>query len=365
MLHLADKQPTLASEESHLLPPRSTIFGRSPAMQEIAKKVEKVANINVPVLIQGESGTGKEIIARLIHCYSRYRAEPFVRVNCPGIPETLLESELFGYERGAFTGAYNTKPGQVELAHRGTLFMDEIGELAFGLQAKLLQLLQDGQFSRIGAQENRRVDVRVICATNRNLEAEVAAGHFREDVYYRINVVSLQLPPLRDRREDIPDLIECFLRLYKQTFNHSVAPLPSNVMQLMMDYQWPGNIRQLENMIKRYVILASTEEIISDLIVDLSQTELDVEVQEDGSVPLKRLSHQVVQNLERKVILQVLRRYRWNRRRAARTLGISYRALLYKIRQAGLTGRAVSPAADRAIPIGRHSLQKDTPPSND
>ena len=194
-------------------PPEAVIFGRSEVMQSLRDRMDKVASANVPVLIQGESGTGKDIIARMIHGLSPWRTGPFVKVNCPAIPGTLLESELFGYEKGAFTGAYGSKPGRVEMAHRGTLFLDEISELDLGLQSKLLQLLQDGQFCRIGAQEDKKVEVRVVCATNRVLEAEIENGTFRQDLFYRINVVNLQMPPLRERKGDIPELVDIFPRV--------------------------------------------------------------------------------------------------------------------------------------------------------
>src|SRR5437867_8018958 len=181
------------------IPPDAVVFGRSEGMQELRQRLDKVAGANVPVLIQGESGTGKDVVARMIHLLSPWKSGPFVKVNCPAIPGTLLESELFGYEKGAFTGAFGMKPGRVELAHRGTLFLDEISELDLGLQSKLLQLLQDGQFCRIGAQEDKKVEVRVVCATNRHLEQEIESGTFRQDLVYRINVVNLHLPPLRER----------------------------------------------------------------------------------------------------------------------------------------------------------------------
>ena len=192
-----------------ILPPEVIIFGRSEMMLAVRQKAQKVAGANVPVLICGESGTGKELVAKLLHVRSPWGDGPFVKVHCPAIPGTLLESELFGYEKGAFTGAYGTKPGRVELAHRGTLFLDEIAELDPMLQAKLLQLLQDGQFSRIGAREDKRVEVRVVCATNRRLEEEMKSGAFRADLFYRINVVNMQLSPLRERPGDIPDLAGC------------------------------------------------------------------------------------------------------------------------------------------------------------
>ena len=201
------------------VPPDNIIFGHSEAMQAVRSQLAKVAAANVPVLITGESGTGKDIIARLIHALSPWKVGPFVKVNCPAIPGTLLESELFGYEKGAFTGAFGAKPGRVEMAHRGTLFLDEISELDPSLQSKLLQLLQDGQFCRIGAQEDKKVEVRVVCATNRNLEAEIEAGTFRQDLYYRINVVNLRMPSLRERRGDIEDLCAYFLEYYNRKFN--------------------------------------------------------------------------------------------------------------------------------------------------
>src|SRR6266481_4686079 len=196
------------------LPPELVIFGRSANMLAVQQKLEKVAMANVPILIEGESGTGKEIITKLIHQLSPWGSGPFVKVNCPAIPGTLIESELFGYERGAFTGAYGAKAGRVEMASRGTLFLDEIGELDMDLQAKLLQVLQDGQFCRIGSQEDKRLEARVVCATNRSLEEEIAAGTFRGDLYYRINVVNITLPPLRERAADIPELVNYFLQSY-------------------------------------------------------------------------------------------------------------------------------------------------------
>ncbi len=322
-----------------ILPPEEVIFGRSDGMRLVRQKVEKLAATNVPVLIQGESGTGKEVLAKLIHRLSPWQDGPFVKVNCPAIPGTLLESELFGYEKGAFTGAYGTKPGRVEMANRGTLFLDEISELEMALQAKLLQLLQDGQFCRIGAQEDRRVEVRMLCATNRQLDQEIETGGFRQDLYYRINVLNLSVPPLRERREDIPTLIQHFLSVYGQSFNLQAPPLSSHVTQLLMRYDWPGNIRELENLIKRYVILGSEEAITSDLIAQ-NQMSLTPRILHGETVSLKEITRQAVQELERKVILQALQANHWNRKQAAKKLKISYRALLYKIRDAGLPSRS-------------------------
>jgi two-component system, NtrC family, response regulator AtoC len=317
------------------IPPEAVVFGRSDAMQALRNRMDKVASANVPVLIHGESGTGKDIIARMIHGLSPWRTGPFVKVNCPAIPGTLLESELFGYEKGAFTGAYGTKPGRVELAHRGTLFLDEISELELGLQSKLLQLLQDGQFCRIGAQEDKKVEVRIVCATNRQLEVEVESGTFRQDLYYRINVVNLFMPPLRERRSDIPDLVDYFLQFYNRKFNSRARELSTELMTSLQKYHWPGNIRELENLIKRYVILGNEEVITSDLVTR-EQEYFNPDINLDGPISLKKLTRQATRELERKVILKVLQAHHWNRKQSARALSISYRALLYKIRDAGI-----------------------------
>ncbi len=322
------------------LPPTAVIFGRAKSMQFVREKMDKVAATDVPLLLRGEHGTGKEVLAKLIHWKSACRAGSFVKVNCPAIPATLIESELFGYEKGAFTGAYNSKPGRVELAHGGTLFLDEIAELEPVLQAKLLQLLQDGQFCRIGSQESKQVEVRIICATNRHLEEEIETGRFREDLFFRINVVGLQLPPLRERREDIPDLVNYFLEAHQREY-HCRVPAPSvHLVRLLQNYDWPGNIRQLENLMKRYVILGSEEAISSELVMG-NPNRSDPEMEADGSFSLKKLTRQTVTDLERKVILKALQDNHWNRKLAARSLKISYRALLYKIKQAGLPPKRI------------------------
>jgi len=335
------------------IPPEAVVFGHSDLMQSLRQRMDKVASANVPVLIQGESGTGKDIIARMIHGLSPWRTGPFVKVNCPAIPGTLLESELFGYEKGAFTGAYGTKPGRVELAHRGTLFLDEISELDLGLQSKLLQLLQDGQFCRIGAQEDKKVEVRVVCATNRKLEIEIENGTFRQDLFYRVNVVNLQMPPLRERRGDIPDLVDYFLEYYNRKYNCRARTLSADLVLALQKYHWPGNIRELENLIKRYVILGN-EEVISSDLVTREQEYFNPEINVDGPISLKKLTRQATRELERKIILKVLQAHHWNRKQAARALNISYRALLYKIRDAGLPpNRAVrkhpEPVANQGV----------------
>jgi len=333
------------------MPPESIVFGRTEAMRAVRDRLTKLAGANVPVLIQGESGTGKDIIARMIHASSPWRNGPWVKVNCPAIPGTLLESELFGYEKGAFTGAYGVKPGRVEMAHRGTLFLDEISELDMPLQSKLLQLLQDGQFCRIGAQEDKKVEVRVVCATNRKLEQEIENGTFRSDLFYRINVVNLHLPPLRERASDIPELVEYFLDFLNRKYNCRAKPLSAEMMTALQKYHWPGNIRELENLVKRYVILGSEDVITADLAprnTDFFNTEIPV----DGQISLKKLTRQAVRELERKVILKVLQNHHWNRKQAARALSISYRALLYKIRDAGLPSNRMKRQEQEKPPAG-------------
>jgi two-component system, NtrC family, response regulator AtoC len=317
------------------MPPEAIVFGRTEGMIAVRDRLIKLAGANVPVLIQGESGTGKDIIARMVHANSPWRSGPWVKVNCPAIPGTLLESELFGYEKGAFTGAYGVKPGRVEMAHRGTLFLDEISELDMSLQSKLLQLLQDGQFCRIGAQEDKKVEVRVVCATNRKLEHEIENGTFRSDLFYRINVVNLHLPPLRERAGDIPDLVAYFLEYHNRKYNCRAKPLSGEMMAVLRKYHWPGNIRELENLVKRYVILGN-EDVISADLAPRTPDFFNTDIPLDGQISLKKVTRQAVRELERKIILKVLQNHHWNRKQAARALSISYRALLYKIRDAGL-----------------------------
>jgi len=322
-------------DRSGTLPPAKLIFGHSATMQTARQKIEKVAQSGVPILIQGDNGTGKGLLASFIHSLSPNPGSPFMKVNCAAIPGALLESELFGYEKGAFTGAHASKPGRVELAAGGTLFLDGIDEIEMSLQAKLLQLLQDGQFCRIGGQEDRRVQVRVICATNRRLEQEIANGRFRQDLFYRINVVSIELPPLRSRLEDIPDLVAYFLQLHRTRHNMQARPLSPAALHLLLKHSWPGNIRELENLIERYVILGSEDAISSELL-NWEHTHTAQEIPVEGQIHLKKVTRQAVHDLERKIILSVLEANRWNRKRTASALKISYRALLYKIRRAGL-----------------------------
>ena len=301
-------------------------------MRAIRQSVERVGVTSAPVLIAGESGTGKDVLARLLHGISPRRNRPFIKVNCAAIPAMLMESELFGYEPGAFTGANRSKPGMVELAQGGTLFLDEIAELDVPLQAKLLHVLQDGTFARIGGRDTVQVEFRLICATGRNLEEEMAAGRFRQDLYYRINVVMIELPPLRARRVDIPEMVEYFLNRYGGEYSCPAPPLTPRLMDLLLHHDWPGNIRELENLIRRYVILGSEQTLVDDLL----RTDPNAAPGCEEGLSLKAMTRQAVRNIERRLILDVLRANNWNRKEAARTLKISYRSLFYKLKTAGL-----------------------------
>jgi two-component system response regulator AtoC len=325
------------------LPPDLTVFGESVAMNVIRQKLEKICGADVPVLIQGESGTGKEVIARIIHQRSSRADRPFIKVNCAAIPGSLLESELFGYEKGSFTGATTSKPGRVDLANGGTLFLDEIAEMDIGLQAKLLQLLQDGQFWRIGGRENISADVRVLCATSRDLELEITNSRFRQDLYYRINVVAVQLPPLRRRSEDIQPLVRYFVEQHARKYGNAAQTPSEYTLRLLEKHHWPGNIRELSNLMERYTILGSEDAITNELLGAIpTAPRRNLEPHPSGKIPLKSITRRSVQELERKIILRALIAHRWNRKRAAQELKISYRALLYKIQQAGLPSRRLT-----------------------
>ncbi len=320
------------------LPAEDVYFGPSEAMQTVRQRVVRAAGLNVPILVLGESGTGKEVLARFIHEYSPWRAGPFIKVNCPAIPGTLLESELFGYQKGAFTGATSAKPGRMELAQGGTLFLDEIAELDASLQAKLLHVLQDGHFTRIGDHEEKTLDARVICATNRELKHEIESGGFRSDLLYRINVITITLPPLRDRRDDIPQIVEFLRQQFNLRFTREAPPPSKEVLHYLQQRSWPGNVRELENCMARYVILGSEEAFYTDRPDPIERKPFNIayEISEDGKIPLKRIARQVTRRMEHDLILKVLQANHWNRRKAAEVLKISYRALLYKVRQAGL-----------------------------
>ncbi len=325
-----------ARKNLNALPPESVIFGSGSAMASVREKLEKVADINAPILIEGESGTGKDIIARYIHQRSSWAGGALVKVNCPAIPDTLVESELFGYERGAFTGAVNSKPGRIEAAQYGTLFLDEISELALGLQSKLLQLLQDGRFCPIGATGDKHVELRVVCATNRQLHSEVEGGRFRQDLFYRINVFSVHLPPLRERKADLPALTEYLLEQHALQYGVPKRTFSPAVMALLQSYDWPGNIRQLENLTKRFAVFGTEDVVLNDLHGRGLTQSFDPQVPTQGKISLKKVLRQATKDLESRIILNILQANEWNRKRAARAMSISYRALLYKMKEMGI-----------------------------
>ena len=307
-------------------------------MMELRQRAAKVSGTSVAVLLQGEGGTGKEVLARWIHRHSPYGNGQFVKVNCAAIPGTLLESELFGYEKGAFTGAHGVKPGRVELAHQGTLFLDEIADLDLGLQSKLLHFLQDGHFSRIGDEGERTVQTRLLCATNKNLEQEIEHGRFRADLFYRINVVCLKLPRLCERGEDIPLLAEYFLNQFERKFEKKAEPLTKGMMRYLQNLDWPGNIRELSNGIARHVLIGAEASITQEPIFRQPST-TSTNHFTAGSIPLKQIAREAIREREKSYILEALQANQWNRRRTAKALKISYRALIYKIRNVGLLAR--------------------------
>jgi len=354
----------------------SEYVASSPAMLSIWDMVDRVAETDVPVLIRGESGVGKEGIARTLHERSPRRGKPFVKINCAALPSELLESELFGHERGAFTGATSEKPGKFELADKGTIFLDEIGEMHPALQAKLLQVLQDEEYYRVGGKRALRADARVVVATNRVLEEEIARGNFREDLYYRLNVVSVLVPPLRDRKEDIPGLIEHFRRKYGSKYRGGALQFSEEVLRRLQEYDYPGNVRELENLVRRLVVLRDERFVLDELqsainrrpaapavlamgpaggALPPAQQGLSAAAQPAApaaaappppapvvpmgaeTVSLKEIARQAALRAEREAISAMLARTNWNKRKAAVRLQISYKALLYKIKDCGLT----------------------------
>ena len=317
----------------------------SPKMQPIRDLVSKVAGTNTTVLVRGESGVGKEVVARAIHKASPRAHKQFLKVNCAALPGELLESELFGHEKGAFTGAYRQKPGKFEAADGGTLLLDEIGEMPLRLQAKLLHVLQDGEFSRVGGERVIGTDVRLIAATNRDLEASMRAHQFREDLYYRLNVIEIRIPPLRERREEIPMLVEEFRRRFNAQYGRAVD-IPQDTVRVFLDYHWPGNIRELENAVKRIVVLGSARPVHQEIVANIGRgakpptpaaaVAAAATANPDAVISLKEIARQAARDAERVAIKEVLDRVHWNRAKAARLLQISYKALLYKIVQCGL-----------------------------
>jgi two-component system response regulator AtoC len=345
-------------------------WGDSPDMQSIASVIEQVSDSDVTVLIRGESGVGKELVARAIHTRSSRKERPFVKVNCAALPAELLESELFGHEKGAFTGAATTRVGKFEQADTGTIFLDEIAEMKSALQAKLLHVLQDAQFTRLGSNKPITVDVRVVAATNRDLEAMLQRGDFREDLYYRLKVIEVTVPPLRERRAEISQLTTFFMDRYARRYNRTARDLSPELQRLFQSYEWPGNIRELENMIKRIVILQDEQLVVREVgraarpmpayaaagmgtgpgvatdepeEVELDNGE-DEEPQPEEPVAMAPVGSRLADvakaaaiKAERAVIEDTLRQVHWNRRRAAEQLGVSYKTLLNKIKECGIS----------------------------
>jgi len=345
-------------------------WGNSPDMESIAQVIEQVSDSDVTVLIRGESGVGKELVARAIHQCSPRKDRPFIKVNCAALPAELLESELFGHEKGAFTGAATTRIGKFEQADTGTIFLDEIGEMKSALQAKMLHVLQDAQFTKLGSNRSITVDVRVVAATNRDLEAMMGRGEFREDLYYRLKVIEVTVPPLRERRAEIPHLTGFFMDRYARRYNRRARQLSGELTQLFLSYEWPGNIRELENMIKRIVILQDESLVIREMsravrphaafavagvgapgngplpspveADDIVEIEDEVpEEESDAAAPagsrLADVAKAASTKAERAMIEETLNTVHWNRRRAAEQLGVSYKTLLNKIKECGIS----------------------------
>jgi DNA-binding NtrC family response regulator len=317
------------------------LVGDSPKMLEVKAMIEQVADSELTVLIRGDSGTGKEVVARIIHQLSGRHGGPFVKVNCAALPKELLEAELFGYEKGAFTGAVKKKPGRFELASRGTIFLDEIGEMSPDLQAKLLQVLEHREFMRIGGLQTIRVDVRILCATHRDMQMALAQGRIREDLFYRLNEITVFLPPLRERKADIPLLVEHMLRRYCRQYNRECHPFSRKNMDLLHEYDWPGNVRELENLVKQ-IVVRQDESIIPRIVAQRGLPQATItsepiahqgvgELKEETS--LKEATKSAVRTTESAIIKNALNKTNWNRKKAAKLLKISYRSLLYKIKE--------------------------------
>ncbi|MDH3258611.1 MAG: sigma-54 dependent transcriptional regulator [Deltaproteobacteria bacterium] len=339
------------------------LFGLFDSMNKVRAMVDQVAETDITVLVTGESGTGKDLVAKAVHKKSNKKDNPFVKVNCAALPYELLESELFGYEKGAFTGAYRRKLGKFELASSGSIFLDEISEMPVKLQSKLLQVVQDRSFSRVGGERDVEVNTRIIAATNKDLEGAVKVGAFREDLYYRINVVNIHVPPLRERKDDMPIFVERFIDKYSFMYNKKDIRISDTLMDLFVRYSWPGNIRELENYIKRIVLMESDIQVIQEIVrkkeeeilsvkelKDVSHRDRDYDLGGDrglheiieridtsaDEIPLKEIAKIAAKQAERKVIQKVLNDVRWNRRKAAKILQISYKALLYKMKDCGI-----------------------------
>ena len=337
VIQKAVKTRRLDEDEALLNPDdidRYGIIGSSDRITEIFETIKRVAPTTTTILITGETGTGKELIARAIHRNSPRKNNPFIKINCAAIPESLMESELFGYEKGAFTGAATKKQGRFELAHKGTLFLDEVGELPKDMQVKLLQVIQEQEFERVGGLQTIKVDVRLITATNRNLFEDVKDGRFREDLYYRLNVIPAHLPPLRERKEDIPVLIGFFIEKFNKKLDRSVKYIDEKVTNLLIQYAWPGNIRELENLVERMILMARSDTIV---FADLP-SELKTAIESDSTSPsgirqkpFKDIMKNHMEDIEKQMIISVLEECGNNVTRAAKQLGLSRKGLQLKM----------------------------------
>ncbi|MFQ5766449.1 MAG: sigma-54-dependent transcriptional regulator [Acidobacteriota bacterium] len=332
------------------------MVGRSGAIREILKMVRKVAPSSAAILIQGETGTGKELIAEAIHQNSNRHDAAFVKMNCAALPENLLESELFGHEKGAFTGADRQRIGRFELASSGTLFLDEIGNMSQGIQAKVLRVIQEQEFERVGGAQTIKVDVRLVAATNRDLASAMAQGLFREDLYYRLNVVNILVPPLRERKEDIQPLAEHFIARYAAEINKPIEGISSEALRILLRHNWPGNIRELQNTIERAVLMTESSRIVQE---DLAMLGRAPGLQADGALPVHLPPQGMnLEQIEKEVLLEALRMSNWVQKEAASLLSISSRAMNYKVRKFGIThpswkkNRTVEPALVEADPNG-------------
>jgi two-component system response regulator AtoC len=313
-------------KESHFLP---DIIGNTPAVQQVLKMVQKIAPTDSTVLITGETGVGKELIAKAIHSTSHRRNQSFVKVNCAAIPENLIESELFGYERGAFTGAVTSKPGRFEIAHEGSIFLDEIGEIPLHLQAKLLNVLQDKAFERLGGVKTVKVDLRIIAATNIDLQDAVRSGKFRSDLFYRLNVVPITIPPLRERKDDLIPLIDYFLKKFSIKYKKNLTDISSEVVAALANYDWPGNVRELENVLERMVVMSETDKLNLDQIpAEISGAKPPVEAS-----TFKEKIDDISRIIEKQMLIDALNKTNQNRTKAAQLLGISRRTLQNKIKE--------------------------------
>jgi len=356
------KEVATLRDQLHAQSTSTMLFDHSARMAEVQQLIERMADADVPVLICGESGTGKELVARALHAASLRCDKPLVKVNCSALPQDLLECELFGFERGAFAGAMQDKPGKLEFANQATIFLDEISAMGLPLQGRLLQVLQEGQFARSGGGRDVRVDVRLVAATNRDLEQAVATGQFREDLHTLLKPARIDLPPLRDRRNDVPVLARHFVKKYSVQYNMRVTELSSDTVQVFMEYDWPGNVRELETFVKRAIVpggeVSIRKEIAQNMAMPsprpaagqpsgLSQSappaataatpaSIAAAAAEAGNYSLKDISRTAAREAERELIVKMLQRTRWNRKETAEILGISYKALLYKIKENGL-----------------------------